>query len=128
MVGVIGSVAIVLGVALVPVSQSRRFIAVAVSMALLASGLYIGARSASIALNECVASGETVRIHLAAFYQTHGVYPDRLDQIPQTIPGRRFLRGSLLRYQKTAEGYDISFGDWLVSHHGSAAQPFLAHK
>jgi hypothetical protein len=95
----------------------------------LAGGHYIGHQESSAAFNDCVHRGETVRVALAEFFDEHGNYPDNLGslQVPD-LPGGRLLRGQVLGYRTMDDGYELFFGDWLVSHYATESSAFTAHK
>ena len=95
----------------------------------LAVGLYSGHQDSQRAFNECVQRGETVRVALGEYFSDNGRYPQALDSLQmEDSPGGRFLRGSILRYKVTGEGYQLSFGDWLVTHVATDSLPFTAYK
>ena len=95
----------------------------------MAIGLYIGNQGATNAYNECVRDGELVREALSGYYKEHQFYPEDLDTLGmEKLPGRRVLHGSVLQYETTNSGYDLSFSDWLVSHVATESSPFTAYK
>ncbi len=89
---------------------------------------FAGRQSASLAFNECVTSGETVRQQLASFRQLNGRYPGALGELGVNLPCRLLLPPQLLQYATTASGYSLRFQDWLVVHTASESEPFDAHK
>jgi hypothetical protein len=89
----------------------------AISIAALAClGFWSGDRIATRAFNSCVERGEQVRIALAQHKLRTGRYPASLQELGSAIPGTRVLRGNLLVYEPTTNGYALSFSDWLVTH------------
>ena len=95
----------------------------------LVVGLYSGHQESRQAFNDCVENGETVRAALGEYYDENGRYPENLKSLKMVdLPGSRLLRGSILRYTVAGEGYELFFGDWLVSHAATESYPFTAHK
>jgi hypothetical protein len=129
----LSAVAAVIGAAIVA-ALSPRSKWVRIGWALVAfavaAGSHIRASDLAIsAFNDCVERGEDVRTALALFRGEHGHYPAHLAELRGIrIPGRRWLRPNLLNYRTTASGYDLWFGDWLVTFTASEGQAFLAHK
>src|SRR5215510_4384718 len=78
--------------------------------------------------SECVERGEEVRILLSEYRRSHSVYPETLNQLRSPIICARISRPTLLTYERTTNGYTLSFHDWLVHHAASEDQSFLAHK
>ena len=94
-----------------------------------AGGCYVGRTNATAAFNDCVERGETVRDSLAQFLARHGEFPDDLHRLAlRDLPGRRWLRGTLLAYRRTSGGYEMSFSDWLVTHQATETHAFAARK
>ena len=91
-------------------------------------GLLIGLNFHSKAFNECVLHGDDVRVLLESYKVRNGHYPTELQEIGATLPCKLFLRGNLLKYSKTASGYEMSFSDYLVTHQATDSQPFMAIK
>jgi len=91
------------------------------------AGGYIGNRCASSALSECAKSSEHLRAALAAYRERTGQFPLTLEQLG-SIPCKRCLRGTIVSYKSDGKSYDISFGDWLVSWHGTDRDPVTAIK
>lgn len=106
----------------------QRLLLPVILLAALIAGHQIGNHRAYAAFSACYESGEAIRQALADHKARTGSYPDQLSQLPGPLPGGRILRPSLLEYQRTATGYQISFRDWLVSHSATEAQPFTPHK
>ena len=44
------------------------------------------------------------------------------------MPCARVIRSTILAYERTANGYALTFGNWLVLHTTSQSEPFIAHK
>src|SRR5262249_29880722 len=61
--------------------------------------------------NECIERGEEVRILLTEYHRSHSVYPETLDQLRSPLPCARISRPTLLTYEKTTNGYTLSFHD-----------------
>lgn len=87
----------------------------------------IGIASHNDAYNECVQKGEEVRTQLSEFYRTNQQYPEQLNQITSNAC-KPILHASILKYQKTATGYLLSFDDGFVEHRASELAEFMAHK
>jgi hypothetical protein len=103
-------------------------VGIAVPVALIV-GLYVGQRESTQAFNECVQKGEPVRAALGAYYSEKGRYPEGLTSLQmEDLPGDRLLRGNILQYTSAGEGYELFFGDWLVSHTATESSPFTAQK
>lgn len=93
------------------------------------AGIYIGTQSFAHAFNECVQRGEELRTSLAQYHARTAQYPQSLDALPRSSARcERWLRGSIIQYEPTQAGYQLSFSDWLVSHEATEAEPFMAHK
>jgi len=90
--------------------------------------LFCGLASFGHAFNECVERGEEVRILLSEYRRSHSVYPETLNQLRSPIICARISRPTLLTYERTTNGYTLSFHDWFVHHTASEDQSFLAHK
>lgn len=104
-----------------------RLAAAALLIAATFSGGYVGGRCGSSALNECAQTGEQVRIRLAKFRQKTGTFPNTLGDLGH-VPCQRCFRGTILHYTSNGNSYDLSFGDWLVSWHGTDREPITAIK
>jgi len=91
------------------------------------TGGYLGHRCASSALNECAGSPDRVPRALAAYHQRMGQFPMTLEQLG-VVPCKRCLRGSIVTYKSDGVTYDFSFGDWLVTWHGTDREPITAIK
>jgi hypothetical protein len=100
----------------------------AAMIAVYALTFFGGHDSFGRAFNECVRRGEEVRIVLAEYHRSHNVYPGALNQLRSPIPCRRISRPTILTYERTKNGYTLSFRDWLVEHTASEEASFFAHK
>jgi hypothetical protein len=99
-------------------SRARRWarLTTAVTAALIFGGGWIlGSAELERAFAGCVTRGEAVRTELEVHRERHGRYPDSLDELTGfTIPGGRLLRPGLMVYERTADGYGLSFADATV--------------
>jgi hypothetical protein len=93
----------------------------------MAAGAAIGAWSWRRAYNECVTQAPLVQSRIDAFHRQHGRHPATLAEAGP-LPCRTILHGSILRYRRTASGYDLGFSDWLIKWHGNERQPMFATK
>lgn len=98
------------------------------SLALLSMALVVGSLSFTRAFNECIATGEVVRTRLSEYRQQNNQYPNHLGRLEGLTPCWRILRPSILAYEKTADGYVISFKDWLVEYRATESESFMALK
>ncbi len=80
------------------------------------------------AYNQCVSKGEEVRQLLAQHQQKHQAFPTSLQQLSNFNHCQRYLHPSILRYQKTGKGYNLSFDDGMVAHIATESSPFSAQK
>jgi hypothetical protein len=79
---------------------------------LFATGWYLGGRELERATADCSQRIEEVRQALDDHRSATGRYPESLEELDAfELPGRRFLRGSLLRYSRTEDGYLLWFRD-----------------
>jgi hypothetical protein len=101
---------------------SGRLSGATLLIAATAAAGYIGGHCASTALNDCVASSEQLRAALAGYQHRTGSFPATLEQLG-AVPCKRCLRGTIVTYKSDGKTYDISFGDWLVSWHGTDREP-----
>jgi hypothetical protein len=94
------------------VQKWRTLVATAAGAGLIA-GYLTGGSVAKRALDDCYARIGFVRTALEAHRRAVGRYPDRLTELSYVEPpGRRLLRGSLLRYTTDGATYRLTFGDW----------------
>lgn len=98
------------------------------AFALYAVALFLGWLSFTSAFGECVEKGEEVRAQLSEYHKKDGQFPERLGQLKGLHLCERILRPTLLEYEKTKNGYVLSFRDWLVEHEATESEPFIAHK
>jgi hypothetical protein len=124
-VGIVGSMGVVLTLA---GRRTMKASAGAAMIGVYALTLFCGLASFGHAFNECVERGEEVRTLLSEYRRSHSVYPETLNQLRSPIPCARISRPTLLTYERTTNGYTLSFHDWLVHHTASEDQSFLAHK
>ena len=124
-VGIVGSVAVALAVTGRLVAKAAAGVAM---IAIYPFAFFAGLDSFGRAFNECVERGEEVRVLLADYHRSHGVYPEALDQLGSPTPCARISRPTILTYERTANGYTLRFRDWLVEHTASEDAPFFAHK
>lgn len=114
--------------AAIPARLMLRMLAVVVVLVASALGWWCGDREETAAFNECVAHGEEVRVSLSLYRRAIGRYPTSLSELGTPVPCRRLLRGTLLQYEPSAEGYSLWFRDWLVTHEATESHGFGAHK
>jgi len=124
-VGIVGSLVVALAVA---GRRATKATAGAAMIAVYAFAFFAGLDSFGRAFNECVERGEEVRVLLAGYHRSHGVYPEALDQLGSPAPCARISRPTILTYERTAKGYTLGFRDWLVEHTASEDASFSAHK
>ena len=98
------------------------------TFALYAVALFLGWLSFTSAFGECVEKGEEVRAQLSEHQKKEGQFPERLGQLQGFKLCGRILRPTLLEYERTRNGYVLSFRDWLVEHSATESEPFMAHK
>ncbi len=96
--------------------------------ALACLGFWSGDRIATRAFNACVERGDVVRVALAKHKARTGRYPASLHELESAIPGARVLRGNILVYEPHADGYTLSFSDWLVTHSATERGEWLVTK
>ena len=104
------------------------FLTAGITLIIFAVPWLAAAKESSLAFNECVADGERVRSALAEYRDVHHQFPARLSQLPVHLPGQLVFPPHVLKYERTQNGYTLSFSDWLVSHEASDQQAFLARK
>ncbi|MGW1424573.1 hypothetical protein ACWAT4_31120 [Bradyrhizobium manausense] len=124
-IGIAGSVVVALAVAGRPVIRAAAGAGMIAVYALTFLG---GQASFGRAFNECVERGEEVRILLAEYYRNQRVYPETLNQLRSPLPCRRISRPTILIYERTTNGYELGFRDWLVDHTASEDASFFTHK
>jgi len=107
----------------------RRRLVAGISIGALAClGFWSGDRIATRAFNSCVERGEEVRVALAEHKSRTGRYPASLHELGSAIPGARALRANILVYEPRADGYALSFSDWLVTHSATERGEWLVAK
>jgi len=118
---------VILGDVLGSRTSSASRIATAVAAALLfAAGWFLAGREIDRAYAECSRRGEGVRAALEEYRRYNGGFPATLDEIPDfEIPGRRLLRPGLLKYQRTGDGYVLSYRDTYVENIATHERPFF---
>lgn len=99
-----------------------------VALTMYSVAILLGSRSFDRAFTECLERGEEVRIQLQHYYDRNARYPERLNALEGPKLCERFLRSSILDYQRISGGYRLSFRDWLVEHAATEAEPFMARK
>jgi hypothetical protein len=87
-----------------------------------------GSREASYAFNDCVQNGELARDALLNYRSKHGNFPPTLAELADPVPGKLLFPPHTLNYQRTADGYILSFSDWLVRHEATESSEFTANK
>jgi hypothetical protein len=123
-----GGIGCLVVAALVPGRPWLKAFGGVASLALYAVAFYIGSLSFSRAFNECVERGEEVRVQLTEYRNRHNQYPGHLGQLEGFALCERITRPTILDYKKTKDGYELSFGDWLVEHKATESGPFMGHK
>lgn len=97
-------------------------------LVLYAVAFWLGSLSFNRAYNECVERGEAVRAQLSEYHKRKNQFPERLSQLEGLGLCGLIIRSSVLHYERTKNGYVLSFKDWLVEHRATEVQPFQAHK
>lgn len=80
------------------------------------AGWCMGSWEATAAYNACLTDGRSVLTALHQAKGTTGAFPESLSELPGRPPCRRWLRGTLLQYERRNSGFSLRFSDWLVSH------------
>lgn len=90
---------------------------VTISVVVMIVAYLLGGVFARGAFQECERNADDVRRLLAEFFREHGEFPADLSQLPMSrMPGERLLRGSVLCYRQTEQGYELSYSDWAAEH------------
>lgn len=98
-------------------------------VALSTIGFVLGDRSKSRAIHSCFDHQEDVRKALRTYHSVHGSYPASLDSLTGVqIPGDRILRGSVLNYRSTDDGYVLSVADPLMISEATETHGFISSK
>lgn len=95
---------------------------------LYAVAWFLGWLSFTSAFGECVEKSEEVRAKLSEYQKKEGRFPERLGQLKGIKLCGRILRPTLLEYEKTKNGYVLSYQDWLVEHRATESEPFMTRK
>ncbi len=94
-----------------------------------AGGFAVGDRSRSRATNQCFTQGEEIRRALDRYRAVHGSYPRLLSQLPGIrLPGQRLLRGSVLEYERTSNGYNLVVEDPIMITSATETHGFVSTK
>lgn len=80
------------------------------------------------ALNGCQAEAEQVRSALQTYHQQHQAYPSSLNSLKMPTPCSRHMHPSLLFYQQTNSGYELTYSDWMTLHRATETSDFEVHK
>lgn len=104
-----------------------RVIGAMILIAAAYAGSNVGAHFGTAALEECAGNPQRLTTSLAAFHARSGRFPRTLDELG-TVPCSRPLRGTIVWYRSNGQTYDVAFGDWLVSWHGSDREAITAIK
>jgi hypothetical protein len=125
LVGLVGSTAVAVLVA----GRSLKKVSAGVGMlALYGLTFFLGLSSFSHAFGECVERGENLRVMLNEYRRVKGAYPETLPELGRSLPCDRISGRTILAYQRTANGYQLRFRDWLVEHMATEADSFMARK
>ena len=95
-----------------PKSRNGRMGAALAAGILFAGGWYLGGRNLDAALNHCAGKAEEVRAALEDHRETEGEFPESLSELQGfEVPGKRLLRGTMLQYSRTRDGYVLWYRD-----------------
>lgn len=125
---VIGAGVAVLPLLIHPPARWLRPVAAVFAFVVFWTAWIMGRGEASAAYNNAVRHGEDVRRMLADHRERTGSYPPRLGELDGELPGNRLLRGTVWRYERTADGYGLQVSDWLVTHRATHDAAFRATK
>ena len=109
-------------------TRARRALVGVLTFVTLITSILLGRHEGAMAFNDCVANAESVRPLLRDYKRRHGEFPGSLSKLGAALPCQRLLRGTLLAYEPSGDGYDLYFGDWLVTHSASDSHGFGARK
>ena len=117
-----------LGIALTPGNFPSRIVGGFMLLLPLVSGFVAGRYEGTTAFQESVDRAEVVQTALKAHRETTGAFPDSLEVLEGIeLPGKRLLRGRVLHYRKTADGYQMSVERWALRFDGDERTAF-AHR
>lgn len=95
-----------------PKSRNGRIGAALLAGILFATGWYVSGRDLDAALDDCGRNADTVRVALEDYRERTGSYPESLAQLGrETLPGARLLRGTVLQYSRSRDGYVLWYQD-----------------
>ena len=95
-----------------PKNRNSRIGSAVLAGALFATGWYLGGRELENASADCAHRIGDVRVALESFKEQAGAYPETLDQLEGIeLPGRLLLRPDVLEYERTSDGYLLSYRD-----------------
>jgi hypothetical protein len=95
-----------------PKSRNGRMVTALLAGGLFAVGWHLGGRDLEAALTDAARNAEVVRAALEEHRRTTGAYPESLRDLDGVeIPGKQLLRGTVLRYIRTRDGYVLWFDD-----------------
>lgn len=89
---------------------------------------FLGFQVHSRAFNSCFFEGEYVRYVLSDYKKKHREYPVTLEEIGVGGLCSRPLTGTILKYEKTEDGFELSFRDWLYEHVATEKGTFKGNK
>lgn len=94
----------------------------------LISGFVAGRYEGTTAFQESVDRAKVVQAALAAHREATGTFPDRLEDLEVggdlELPGRRLLRGRVLRYRSTPTEYQLTAERWSLRFAGDEKTAF----
>jgi hypothetical protein len=95
-----------------PKSRNGRMVTALLAGGLFAVGWHLGGRDLEAALADAAGNAEVVRAALEDHRRTAGEFPESLRDLDGVeIPGVQLLRGTVLRYTRTRDGYVLWFDD-----------------
>ena len=85
----------------------------------------VGATDQGNAYQDCMKKGEQLRGALSQYHKIHGHYPDDLTQLGwTTLPGKRFIGSTILKYEIRKDGYKMHFSGGPTSVVATESEPF----
>ncbi len=116
----------VLGGLLTPGNIPSRILGAVMLLLPLIAGFVAGRYESTTAFQESVDRAEVVQAALAAHREATGAYPDRLEDLGGglELPGRRLLRGRVLRYRSTQDTYQLAVERWSLRFEGDEKTVF----